>query len=363
MATQALGDPADTETGTAVDASSGATSQTTGVTPLAGRAIRQVRYGGPEVLDLARRPVPAPADGQVRVRVHAASLNARDWHVMRGEPRVARLLSRKVFGHHAPRELVRGTDVAGVVDAVGDGVNGWTVGDAVFGEGSGTFADYALASQDQLAALPAGASFAEAASVPLAASTALLCLDETGLSESGSVLINGASGGVGSFAVQVAKAYGLHVTAVVSTRNAALAESLGADEVIDYTASDFTRTGQAYDAVVDLVGNRTLRELRPAVRPGGRLVLSGGGVSGEGRIVGPMRLLMVATAVARLQPFEIRVPQSVPTSDVLRRVSEMIEAGLVRPVVDRSFALEDVAAAIGYMEGAHARAKVVITVA
>jgi NADPH:quinone reductase-like Zn-dependent oxidoreductase len=168
---------------------------------------------------------------------------------------------------------------------------------------------------------------------------------------------------VGSFAVQVAKAYGLHVTAVVSTRNAALAESLGADEVIDYTASDFTRTGQAYDAVVDLVGNRTLRELRPAVRPGGRLVLSGGGVSGKGRLVGPMRLLIGATAVARFQPFEIRVPQSVPTSDVLRRVSEMIEAGLVRPVVDRSFALEDVAAAIGYMEGAHARAKVVITVA
>jgi NADPH:quinone reductase-like Zn-dependent oxidoreductase len=281
---------------------------------------------------------------------------------MRGEPRVARHLDRNVFGRRAPRELVRGTDLAGVVDAVGHGVSGWTVGDAVFGEGSGTFADYALASENQLAVLPAGVSFAEAASIPLAASTALLCVDETGLDEGGSILINGASGGVGTFAVQVAKALGLHVTAVVSSRNVDLAQLLGADQVVDYTAHDFAQDGQTYDAVLDLVGNRTLRELRPTVRPGGRLVLSGGGVSGEGRIVGPMRLLMGAMAVARFQPFEIRVPQSVPTSAALRRVSEMVEAGTVLPMVDRTFALEDVPSAIRYMEGAHARAKVVITV-
>lgn len=278
------------------------TYDTNSVTPLAGRAVRQLRYGGPEALELTRRPAPVPAAGQVRVRVHAASLNARDWHVMRGEPRVARLLDRTVFGRRAPRELIRGTDLAGVVDAVGRGVTGWKVGDAVFGEGSGTFA------------------------------------------------------------VQVAKALGLHVTAVVSSRNVDLAEALGADEVIDYTASDFTQAARTYDAVVDLVGNRTLRELRRTVRPGGRLVQSGGGVSGEGRIVGPMRLLMGAMAVARFQTFEIRVPQSVPTSDALRRVAEMIEAGTVRPMVDRTFALEDVPAAIRYVEGAHARAKVVITV-
>jgi NADPH:quinone reductase-like Zn-dependent oxidoreductase len=330
--------------------------------PIAGRAVRQQRYGGPDVLELARHPAPVPAAGQVRVRVHAASLNARDWHVMRGEPRLARLLDRTVLGRRAPREPVRGTDLAGVVDAVGDGVTGWTVGDAVFGEGSGTFADYALASPDQLAALPAGVSFAEAACMPLAATTALLCVDETGLDEGGSVLINGASGGVGTCAVQVAKAVGMHVAAVVSSRNVDLAESLGADHVIDYTTSDFTRAGRTYDAVLDLVGNRTLRELRRTVRPGGSLVLSGGGVSGEGRIVGPMRLLMGAMAVARFQPFEIRVPQAVPTSDALRRVSAMLEAGTVRPVVDRTFALEDVPAAIRYMEGAHARAKVVVAV-
>ena len=330
--------------------------------PITGRAVRQQHYGGPDVLELTRHPAPVPAAGQVRVRVHAASLNARDWHVMRGEPRLARLLDRTVFGRRAPCEPVRGTDLAGVVDAVGDGVTGWAVGDAVFGEDSGTFADYALASQDRLAALPAGAGFAEAASIPLAATTALLCLDETGLDEGGSVLINGGSGGVGTFAVQVAKAVGVHATAVVSSRNLDLARSLGADEVIDYTTSDFTHAGGTYDAVLDLVGNRTLRELRRIVRPGGRLVLSGGGVPGAGRIVGPMRLLLGAMAVARFQPFEIRVPQSRPTSDALRRVSAMVEAGTVRPVVDRAFALEDVPAAIRYMEGAHARAKVVIAV-
>lgn len=362
MTTQPLEEPATTGTGTGAHASSGGTSETTGATPVSGRVVRQLRYGGPEVLDLTRQPAPVPAPGQVRVRVHAASLNARDWHVMRGEPRVARLLDRTVFGRRAPREPVRGTDVAGVVDAVGGGVGSWTVGDAVFGEGAGTFADYALASQDQLAALPAGASFVEAASVPLAATTALLCLDETGLDDGGSVLINGASGGVGTFAVQAAKALGMRVTAVVSSRNVDLAQSLDADEVIDYTASDFTRAGRTYDAVLDLVGNRTLRELRPTVRPGGRLVLSGGGVSGEGRFVGPMRLLMGAMAVARFQPFEIRVPQSVPTTDALRRVSEMVEAGTVRPMVDRTFALEDVPSAIRSMERTHARTKIVITV-
>ncbi len=327
-----------------------------------GRAVRQLRYGGPEVLELTRLPAPAPTAGEVRVRVHAASLNARDWHVMRGEPRVARLLDRTVFGRRAPREPVRGTDLAGVVDAVGDGVTRWAVGDAVFGEGVGTFADYALASEGQVAALPAGVSFSEAAALPLAAGTALQCLDDAGLDHGGRVLINGASGGVGTFAVQTAKAWGLHVTAVVSSRNADLAESLGADEVVDYTVCDFTRTGHSYDAVVDLVGNRSLREFRRTVRPGGRLVLSGGGASGQGRFVGPMRLLVGAMAVARFQPFEIRVPQSVPTTGTLDRVAAMVEAGTLRPVVDQTFALEDTRAAVRYMEGAHARAKVVIAV-
>jgi NADPH:quinone reductase-like Zn-dependent oxidoreductase len=294
--------------------------------------------------------------------VQAASVNARDWHVMRGEPRLARLLDRTVFASRRPRLATRGTDLAGVVTGVGADVTRWKPGDAVFGEGIGTFAEYALASADQLAAVPAGMPFDQAATLPLAATTALLCLDETGLAPGGEVLVNGASGGVGTFAVQLAKAMGLHVTAVVRTRNTPLVRSLGADEVVDYTVTDFTRSGRAYDAVVDLVGNRRLRELRRSVRPGGRLVLSGGGTSGKGRIVGPLRLLLGATAAARFLPFEVVVPQAVPTTATLERIAGVIGSGHVKPVIDRTFPLEEAAAAVRYVETEHARAKVVITV-
>jgi NADPH:quinone reductase-like Zn-dependent oxidoreductase len=166
--------------------------------PAGGRALTQARYGGPEVLQLTRQPRPRPGEGQVLVRVHAASVNARDWHVMRGEPRLARLMDRTMFAAPRPRIATRGTDLAGVVEAVGTGVTAWQPGDAVFGEGIGTFANYAVASAEQLAALPAGTSFQEAAALPLAATTAQLCLDEAALEPGGSVLINGASGGVGT---------------------------------------------------------------------------------------------------------------------------------------------------------------------
>ncbi len=330
--------------------------------PATGRVVSQSRYGGPEVLELARQPRPDPGPAQVLVRVRAASVNARDWHVMRGEPRLARLMDRTVFAMRRPRVAVRGTDLAGVVEAVGAGVDRWKPGDAVFGEGIGTFAEYALASADQLAAVPAGVLFEQAAALPLAATTALLCLDETGLTPGGEVLVNGASGGVGTFAVQLAKAMGLHVTAVVSTRNVPLVRSLGADEVVDYTVADFTRSGRTYGAVVDLVGNRRLRELRRVVRPGGRLVLSGGGTAGEGRIVGPLRLLVGATAAARFLPFTVVVPKALPTTATLERTADLIASGRVEPVIDRTFPLEEAAAAVRYMETEHARAKVVITV-
>jgi NADPH:quinone reductase-like Zn-dependent oxidoreductase len=338
----------------------GSAPVTSGLTT--GRVITQSRYGGPEVLELARRPRPIPGPAQVLVRVHASSVNARDWHVMRGEPRLARLMDRTVFALRRPRLTVRGTDVAGVVEAVGAGVTRWKPGDAVFGEGIGTFAEYALAPADQLAEVPTGMPLDQAAALPLAATTALLCLDETRLTPGDEVLVNGASGGVGTFAVQLAKAMGLHVTAVVSTRNVPLVRSLGADEVVDYTVTDFTRTGRAYDAVVDLVGNRRLHELRRSVRPGGRLVLSGGGTSGEGHIVGPLRLLLAATAAARFLPFEVVVPQAVPTTATLERIAGTIGSGHVKPVIDRTFPLEEAAAAVRYVETEHARAKVVITV-
>lgn len=336
------------------------TNRLDGVT---GRAVAQIGYGGSDVLQVGEHPIPLPGVGQLLVRVHAASVNARDWHVMRGEPRIARLMDRSLFGRRGPRVAVRGTDFAGVVAAVGQGVSAWRPGDAVFGEGVGTFADYAIASSEQVAALPSGTSFEEAAALPLAATTALLCLDETGLRAGAHVLINGASGGVGTFAVQVATVMGLHVTAVVSTRNVGLVGSLGAHEVIDYLTADFTRSGRTWDAVVDLVGNRRLGDLRSTVRAGGRLVLSGGGNFGEGRIVGPMKLLVGAMALARFQPFDVRAPRSFPTAEILDRVAGMVSAGQLRPVLDRTFSLDNAPAAIHHVEVEHARGKVVISVA
>ena len=326
------------------------------------RAVTQTGYGGPEVLQVTDVPLPVPGAGEVLVRVHAASVNARDWHVMRGEPRVARLMDRTQFACRGPRVAVRGTDFAGVVEAVGTDVTAWRPGDVVFGEGIGTFAERAIASADQVAAVPAGTTFEQAAALPLAASTALMCLDETGLEVGGRVLVNGASGGVGTFAVQAAKAMGLHVTAVVSTRNVDLVNSLGADDVVDYTTTDFTRSGRAWDAVVDLVGNHRLRDLRSTVRAGGRLVLSGGGNSGEGRVLGPVKLLAGALALARFQPFEVRAPQSVPTTGVLERVAAMVTSGRLLPVVDRTFVLGDAAAAVRHVETEHTRGKVLIKV-
>ena len=200
--------------------------------------------------------------------MRAASVNARDWHVMRGEPRMARLLDRRTFGRTAPRQPIRGTDFAGIVESVGAGVTRWRPGDAVFGEADAAFADFVVAKADLVAAIPDGIGFQQAAAIPLAATTALLCL-RSGAPEPGqSVLINGASGGVGTFAVQLARSMGLAVTAVCSARNADLARSLGADTVVDYRQTDFTRLGRRFDVIVDLVGNRSLRDLRLALLPG-----------------------------------------------------------------------------------------------
>ena len=226
------------------------------------------------------------------VRIRAASINARDWHEMRGEPRLARLLARDTFGLRRPRLATRGTDLAGIVEAVGASVTRWQPGDAVFGEGAGTLAEHAVAPADQLAAIPNGVTFEQAAALPLAATAAHLCLSAADPEPGSSILINGASGGVGTFAIQMAKSKQMHVTAVVSARNTELARRLGADQIIDYTKHDFTHDHGQYDVVLDLVGNRRLRELRKVVLPDGALVLSGGGVSGKGRVIGPMRLLI-----------------------------------------------------------------------
>lgn len=324
-------------------------------------AVTQSVYGSPSALALSHLPQPVPDAGEVLIEVHAASVNARDWHIMRGEPRLARLLDPTIFGRRGPRAATRGTDLAGIVQAVGPGVEAWQAGDKVFGEGIGTFAQHAVARADQLAAIPRGIDFDAAAAVPLAATTALLCISAADPTPGSSILINGASGGVGTFAIQLAKARGLHVTAVVSTRNLAQTEDLGADRVIDYT-TDSVRGDDPYDVVVDLVGNLSLRELRRLLRPHGALVLSGGGVSGKGRTVGPMRLLIWAQLYSRLSGLRLFVPQATPHTAVLEQLAALIAAGKVTPTIDRRFDLEHAADAIDYLETEHARAKVVITV-
>ncbi len=308
----------------------------TGAAEATMRALVQDTYGSPDVLEVAAVATPTPGPGQVRVRVAAASVNARDWHVMRGEPRLPRLLDRAVFGRTAPRAAIRGTDFAGTVDAVGAGVTRWQPGDPVFGEADAALAEYVVAPQELVAPVPAGASFPQAAALPLAANTALMCLRAGDPMPGARLLINGASGGVGTFAVQMAKTMGLHVTAVCSARNADLARSLGADSVIDYSVEDICAAPERYDMVLDLVGNRRLRDLRRLVHPAGTLILSGGGVSGEGRYIGPLGLLVRAQLMARLPGPRIVIPQALPSTERLGELAAFVASGSVTPVVDRS---------------------------
>jgi NADPH:quinone reductase-like Zn-dependent oxidoreductase len=325
------------------------------------RALVQDRYGGPDVLHVADVRRPAPGHGEVLVRVEAASVNARDWHVMRGEPRIARLMDRSVFGWRGPRLRVRGTDYAGVVESVGPAVTDWAVGDRVFGEASETLAEYVAAPVGAMARVPDAVSMEQAAALPLAATTALECLRAADPRAGSTVLVNGASGGVGTFVVQLATHMGLHVTAVCSARNSNQARSLGADRVIDYASEDFVAGGCTYDLVIDLVGNRSLRDLRGRVRPSGSLVLSGGGVPGEGRFVGPIGLLMRAQLARNRRGPTVLTPLARPDREVLEDLAVVVARGTVSPVIDRTFGLDDASAALHYLESEHARGKVVVS--
>jgi NADPH:quinone reductase-like Zn-dependent oxidoreductase len=324
------------------------------------KAIVQDRYGPPEVLRLGEIDTPVAAGGEVLVRVHAAAANARDWHLMRGDPYLARL----ALGLRRPRVRVRGTDFAGRVEAVGRGVTRFRPGDEVFGEVDGAFAEYVRVPEDLVEPKPVDLTFEQAAALPLAGNTALVGLRDLARIQPGSrVLINGASGGVGTFAVQIATAFGAQVTGVCSARNADLVRSLGADRVIDYAAEDFTRGGRPYDVVFDLVGNRSLAELRRALTPGGTLILSGGGVSEGGRLLGPIGLIIRGRLVSRFVGHRVLVLTATPSRANLATLRELAEAGRITPVVDRTHPLGETAAAIRYLEVEHARAKVVITVA
>ncbi|RSM91554.1 NAD(P)-dependent alcohol dehydrogenase [Kibdelosporangium aridum] len=327
------------------------------------KAIVQDRYGSYDVLKLMDVPKPTPAGNEVLVRVHAAAINAYDWHVMRGDPYVMRLLSPAWFGLSGPKRRIRGRDFAGRVEAVGKAVTQVQPGDEVYGDlsdANGAFAEYVCVPVDLVDSKPANLTFEQAAAVPLAGTTALAGLQ--GVQPEQHVLINGASGGVGTFAVQIAKSLGAYVTGVCSKRNIDLVQSLGADHVIDYTQEDFTRAGQRYDLVFDLVGNHSLARLRSALTSTGTLVLSGGGVFDGGSFFGPMSLIIRSQIVSRFIRHRVLVLSVTPGQEHLAALRNLIESGKVVPAIDRTFPLHKVPDAIRYMEEEHAQAKVVITV-
>jgi len=325
------------------------------------KAIVQDRYGSPDVLRLTEVLRPEPGDSEVLVRVQAASVNAKDWHVMRGDPYIARLASG--FGLRTPKTRTPGTDFAGRVEAVGPAVTRFKPGDEVFGDAPGTFAEYACAAEDRVERRPDNLTPEQAAAIPLAANTALIGLRDVARLEPGSsLLINGASGGVGTFAVQLAKAYGADVTAVCSTRNVDLVRSLGADHVIDYTREDFARGDRRYDVVLDLVGNRSLADLRRPLVPAGMLVLSGGGVSKGGSLIGPLGLMARGLALARFVRHRIVFLMAPISLANLTELKRLAESGTITPVIDRTYPLAQAPDAIRYVEVEHARAKVVVTV-
>jgi NADPH:quinone reductase-like Zn-dependent oxidoreductase len=323
------------------------------------KAIVQDRYGPSDVLEFRDVAQPVAADNEVLVRVHAASVNAYDWHFMRGDPYLARL----VLGLGGPKRKIRGRDFAGAIEAVGPGVTRLRPGDEVYGEADGAFAEYVCVADGMVDRKPANLTFEQSAAMPLAANTALMGLRDLGRVQPGQqVLINGASGGVGTFAVQIAKAFGAQVTGVCSTRNVDLVESIGADHVIDYTRDDFAHGAVRYDLVFDLVGNRSLTECRRALTPTGTLVLSGGGVSSGGSLVGPMGLILKGSMLSSFVRHRLLTLGAKQSTENLATLRELAESGKLTPVIDRTYPLSEAPEAIRYLELEHARAKVVITV-
>ncbi|WP_431968666.1 NAD(P)-dependent alcohol dehydrogenase [Actinacidiphila sp. bgisy160] len=327
------------------------------------KAIVQKRFGPPEILRLEDVGRPEAGPGEVLVRVRAAALNPYDWHMMRGDPYVARLLGG--MGVTRPKVPVAGIDAAGQVAAVGPGVQGVEPGDEVLGFCPGAFAEYARTTADLVVPKPAGLTFEQAAAVPMAAVTALRGIRTVGEAKAGQrVLVNGAAGGVGSFAVQIASALDAEVTAVCSPGNADLARSSGAAHVIDYTRQDFTSTDTRYDLILDNVGNHPLSRLRRALTPAGILVANGGG--SPGRVVGAvgstLRLVAANTVVRQRLRVILPAAPAGPIREDLLAVTALIEAGRLTPVVGRTYPLAGTAEAMRHVEAGHARGKAVITV-
>lgn len=324
------------------------------------KAIVFKQYGSPDVLQLREMKVPESQENEVLVQVHAAAANPLDWHLMRGEPFLARLEA----GWSAPKNLFLGADVAGVVSDVGANVTRFKVGDAVMGDkfqlGLGSFAEYVAVPASKLIHKPATISFAEAAATPIAATTALQGLRDVGKVQADQqVLINGASGGVGTFAVQIATALGAEVTGVCSARNHELIQSIGAVHAIDYTQEDFTRSGRQYDLILDAVGNYSVNDLKRALKPGGIASIIGFTTLPrlfEHMLVAPILSMMGSKWVGMLGTVQTNLND-------LRILGDMLEQRKITPVIDRCYPLAETAEAIRYLESNRARGKVIITVA
>jgi NADPH:quinone reductase-like Zn-dependent oxidoreductase len=323
------------------------------------KAIVQDRYGPADVLKLDDIDTPVPTDDEVLVRVHAAGVDPGVWHLMTGQPYLVRVMG---YGLRKPKVRVRGRDVAGRVEAVGSNVTRYHPGDEVFGICEGSFAEYACARPDRLAPKPANLTFEQAAAVPISGLTALQAIRDTGNVQQGQrVLIIGAAGGVGTFAVQLVKAFGAEVTGVCSTTKVDLVRSIGADHVIDYTRDDVTDGTRHFDLIVDTAGRRSLSRLRRALTPRGTLVIVGG--EGGGQWLGGFdRQILRAPVVSSIVRQRLRPFVSKERGEDLVVLKELIEAGKVTPVIDRTYPLREAPEAVRYLEQGHARGKVVITV-
>ena len=318
------------------------------------KAFVQETYGSADVMQLNEIDKPLVGDGAALVRVHAMSVNPADWHAISGTPFIARL----AFGVRKPKNPVPGTDLAGVVEAVGKDVTKLRPGDEVFGWSIGAFAEYACTPEDHVVPKPANLTFEQAAAFPIAATTALQGLRDWGQLRAGqTVLVIGASGGVGTFAVQIAKALGAEVTGVCSTRNVEMVRSLGADQVIDYTQQDPLLGGKRYDLIFQLAGTASPSRCRRALTPKGTLLLS----SGDGRFTGMGRMAAAAVSGPFVSQALVMRVAKLNQADLLA-LTELIEAGKVAPVIDRTFAFGETPAAVRYCEEGHTRGKVVITV-
>ena len=325
------------------------------------KAVVYTDYGSPDVLQIRDIKKPVPTDDQILVKVHAVSVNPLDWHFIEGRPYIMRGM---MGGMRKPKSPRVGVDYSGTVEAVGKNVTQFKPGDEVFGNRIGAFAEYLCPRADRAVVMkPASITFEQAAGIPVAGLTALQGLRDHGKVQPGQkVLINGASGGVGTFAVQIAKNLGAEVTGVCSGRNAEMVRSLGADHVIDYTKEDFTKGNERYDVILDNVGTQPLSGFRRVLKPNGILVMVGGGGPNDGKWVGPMVRPLKAKLMSPFTGQKMGMMLAEPNQKDLTVLAEMMESGKLKPVIDRTYPLAEIREAIAYLEQGHARGKVIVTV-